>query len=323
MGNIICSDFDLQIDFDPGGCVEGVLKSLKDQIPKPSDAGVSGDCSLTAVASVSAVGGEAIKEYLAEVGVEEFLAKIKLDCESRLDDVRKTNSKALTLSAFLSIPALIGYLARLACARNDDFLVRIKKLSHKKTGFNEGDYKAVANQIDGASYLEFVNRFMLQGAKADWEKDNGVAKVLYGMVRCGLLHGQTLQFNRELKDDSYVTTSPVSPETQQRRLGKVICKITHDVKFSRSLAELEKEIQSAAGAEVELIFCASTLCDEIQKGIGNMFKELCADAKLKESVRRTFELDTPICFVDFDEELKKERERKHSESSDVVAGGGR
>lgn len=296
-------DYRLQVEVD--GLYVAQLNALREE--EGSDSVGSSDQvapEWTEMSSLSSVNMRAVKEYRQTAGDDKFLNQIKLDCKNRIADVRMTNRAICSLSAFMAIPALIGYLAKLSCSRNVDFLHRNGVLTRVKNP-GEGDFKKIAGQIDGISYLEFVNRYLLQKAdENDRKKDNGIAEVLYGMVRCGLLHGQTLQFGRELKEKSFDTMSPSSSTTQKNRLGKVTCKVTHNRQYERSLSKLESEIDNANGNPVTLVFCADKLCDEIESGIEKMFGDASSDSFLKSSILETFEKEPPIAFVDFDKELQ-------------------
>lgn len=264
----------------------------------------SGCSSLTEMSSLSSVNMQAVKDYRQKAGDSQFLNQIKSDCKKRLEDVRKTNNATCSLSAFMAIPALIGYLAKLSCCRNTDFLRR-NGMFKTKSSLTEADFKNAASQIDGIAYLEFVNRYLLSKTNdGEWKKDNGVAEMLYGMVRCGMLHGQTLKFGRGLKEKSYDTTSPSSATTQKNRLGNVSCTITHNRKHETCLADLESEIDKANGNPVTLVICADKLCDEIDGGIEKMFDDASSDGELRSSILETFENEPPITFIDFDKELQ-------------------
>ena len=98
---------------------------------------------------------------------------IKEDCLARLKDVRETNEKAKSLSAFLSILALISMLAKFAFAKNT---------------------KLTAKHINGCGpdqmeYQAFCDYYLL--GDNDYEQKlncEGLSYLLYKYVRCGLLH---------------------------------------------------------------------------------------------------------------------------------------
>ena len=99
-----------------------------------------------------------------------FFNDLQNNLEAMLCDVVKTNQQAQSVSAFLSIPAFIGFLSKLAFNNNASV----------------PDAKA-----DGFKYVRFLERFVL-GNKS-WRNERvknqngdipGIATVLYCMVRC-------------------------------------------------------------------------------------------------------------------------------------------
>jgi len=191
---------------------------------------------------------------------------IKEDCLARLKDVRETNEKAKSLSAFLSILALIGMLAKFAFAKNT---------------------KLTAKHINGCGpdqmeYQAFCDYYLL--GDNDYEQKlncEGLSYLLYKYVRCGLLHGGTLVNTRR-------TTKPVHAKIY----------LTHSGSCKQTLDEMNDAIkQASASNEVSVTLDATFLCDELGKAIERMFSDAKKKQEIKESILKTFETEPPILCV--------------------------
>ena len=195
-----------------------------------------------------------------------FLEFIRKDCEARLEDVRNTNTVAKSVSAFMSIPALIGFLSKLAFYENPEF--------HKRVNPKAKDPHC---GIDKKSYVEFVNRFMLgETAVNQFQRDDGVASVLYKMVRCGLLHGGTLS-NDKISD--------------------VRISITHNGEAS-SINQIDSQLQGRSGL-VSIVIDAESLCKAIEGGIKNMFET--SDVDVIKSAKEVYVKEAPIIILKKDD----------------------
>lgn len=193
-----------------------------------------------------------------------FLAFIRRDCELKLQDVRDVNGKA-SVAAFMSIPALIGFLAKLAFYQNDEFLNRVKA-SRTREGKPHG--------IDGKSYVEFVNRFMLgERTSVNYQRMNGVGQVFYKMVRCGLLHGETVGSNA---------------------VADVRVALSHDEGKILTLKEIDTALLGRTSL-VEVVFNAEVLCDAIEGAIGKMFES--GDDNVISSIKTVYKEEPPILFI--------------------------
>ena len=123
------------------------------------------------------------RQYRKDSGA--FFNDLQNNLEAMLNDVINTNRQAKSVSSFLSIPAFVGFLSKLAFNKNPSFPDK---------------------NADGLKYVRFLERFVLgNNAWANTRVENqngdipGIATVLYCMVRCGLLHGATLtDSNRHL-----------------------------------------------------------------------------------------------------------------------------
>ena len=189
---------------------------------------------------------------------------IKEDCLARLKDVRETNEKAKSLSAFMSILALIGMLAKFAFTKNT---------------------KLNAKHINGCGpdqmeYQAFCDCYLL--GDNDYEQKlncEGLSYLLYKYVRCGLLHGGTLVNTRR-------TTKQINV--------KVFLAHSGSSKFS--LSEINDKIKQATSAnQIDVVLDAFFLCDELKKAINQMFSN--PPEEIKASILDTFEKEPPILCV--------------------------
>ena len=186
---------------------------------------------------------------------------IKEDCLARLKDVRETNEKAKSLSAFMSILALIGMLAKFAFTKNT---------------------KLNAKHINGCGpdqmeYQAFCDCYLL--GDNDYEQKlncEGLSYLLYKYVRCGLLHGGTLVNTRR-------TTKQINVKVY----------LTHNGSNKFSLSETNDKIKQATPAnQIDVVLDAFLLCDELKKAIDQMF--LNPPEEIKTSILDTFEKEPPI-----------------------------
>ena len=186
---------------------------------------------------------------------------IKEDCLARLKDVRETNEKAKSLSAFMSILALMGMLAKLAFSKN--------------TSFNPKYSNECGS--DQAQFQAFCDYYLL--GDPDYEQkinDIGLSYLLYKYVRCGLLHGGTLTNTR-------VTTKLI--------YAKVY--LTHRGSSEQTLTEMNSRIKLASVSnEVSVTLDAAFLCNELGSAIEKMFND--HKQEIKDSILKTFEEEPPI-----------------------------
>ena len=189
---------------------------------------------------------------------------IKEDCLARLKDVRETNEKAKSLSAFLSILALISMLAKFAFAKNT-------KLTAKHIN---------GCGLDQMEYQAFCDYYLL--GDNDYEQKlncEGLSYLLYKYVRCGLLHGGTLVNTRR-------TTKQINVKVH----------LTHNGSNEFSLSEINDNIKQATPAnQIDVVLDAFLLCDELKKAINQMFSN--PPEEIKTSILDTFEKEPPILCV--------------------------
>ena len=188
---------------------------------------------------------------------------IEQDCLARLKDVRETNEKAKSLSAFMSILALMGMLAKLAFSKNTSFT---PKLSNG-CGPDQAQFQAFCDcyLLEDSGYEQKIN-------------DIGLSYLLYKYVRCGLLHGGTLINTR-------VTTKSICAKVY----------LTHNGCCKQTLGEMNNAIkQASVPNEVSVTLDAGFLCDELGKAIGRMFADAKQKQEIRESILKTFETEPPI-----------------------------
>ena len=186
---------------------------------------------------------------------------IKEDCLARLEDVRLTNEKAKSLSAFMSILALIGMLAKFAFSKNQN----LKDKHIEGCGPDQKEYQAFCD-----CYLLCDN---------DYEQklnSEGLSYLLYKYLRCGLLHGGTLVNTRH-------TTKPI--------YAKVY--LTHSGGSQKSLSEINTAIkQASAPNQIDIVLDAFVLCTELENAIGRMFAD--TRQEIKDSILCAFKEEPPI-----------------------------
>ena len=126
---------------------------------------------------LSAVGDLDCIDEWKDGAEQQRLEFIRKDCQARLKDVRVTNKKAKSLSAFVSILSFIGYLSKLAFSKDPSL----------------GAYKQNGCGMDQIIFQSFCDRYLL-GDRNFQSKINkpGLSYLLYKFVRCGLIHGATL-----------------------------------------------------------------------------------------------------------------------------------
>ena len=190
---------------------------------------------------------------------------IKRDCLARLEDVRNTNENAKSLSSFMSILALIGMLAKFAFETNLNL----------GQGINCGK--------DQKQYQAFCDRYILDDS--DYEikiNQDGLSYLLYKFVRCGLLHGGTLENNRK------------STRRQNVKIYLSHERPTNTDSYKTIMSDLNDKIKNASTQtnEVQVTLNAFVLCDAIEYAIIAMFDD--KDDKVKESIVNTFKSEPPI-----------------------------
>lgn len=190
---------------------------------------------------------------------DQFYEFIKEDCVAKIQDVEETNKASNSVSAFMSIPALIGFFAKLFCGKNAVF--------HKTYNCQEG-------HDDTKSYLYFVNKYLLK-EKFDFVRTDGLANVLYKMVRCGLLHG-------------------VSVGCCQVSNIKVY--LSHQDKGEKKLASVDGQLKSGTGTGVmKIILNALSICEELKNLIPIAFDSATEDER--NSIMAVYMEDPPIIFL--------------------------
>ena len=189
---------------------------------------------------------------------------IRDDCLARLKDVRGTNEKARSLSAFMSILALIGMLAKFAFSKNKS----LKGKHIDGCGQDQKEYQAFCDcyLLDDSNYEQKLNH-------------KGLSYLLYKYVRCGLLHGGTLTNTRS-------STKPVN--------AKIF--LTHSDKSKKSLAEINAAImQASATNQIEVVLNVFVMCEELEKAIKKMFAD--TRHEISDSILNTFEAEPPILCI--------------------------
>ena len=195
----------------------------------------------------------------------EKLEFIKKDCLCRIDDVRKTN-RIPTYSAFLSIPATIGYFSNLSFSYNTAL----------KTSSPTGK--------DEKKFVAFCDKYMLHLPLVGDQRSE-VSKVLY-TLRCGLIHGASLkclsrQRNTSGNNRDWLCTINVCI-TQCKDSGKTL----HEI--NSLLANAWRKL----GETVEFTLHADALCDALSDAVEAMFND--KDPEVPLSIIRVFEEEPPI-----------------------------
>jgi hypothetical protein len=207
------------------------------------------------------------------------LSEIETQCRAMLKDVADTNEKAKSLSAFMSVFAFLGILAKLSFAKNSQYNFQ--------------------DQFDLRAYLTLIDRFILGYTDtldpAVVANRHGLAEVLYRKVRCGLLHGGTLLNKKVLNDE------------------KIVVRLSHSQKDARSLREIDSAIISLQRGELEavrFIVGAEVMFGEIKKVINAMFhgaENQGADPKVTESILEVYKNEPFVVDPNY---LKSEEEIK-------------
>lgn len=244
-------------------------QSIQEKVPSGADIG-------TATPSVSSCISVAdVSRYWMSHADEQFLDGVRKDCEYRLDDVETTNRVARSLSAFVSIVTLIGFYAKLAFAGNAAFARQYNYNTVQKTNIKGVSFSIVSGKIDGASYREFVTRFMLSGGSPS----SILPGVLYSLLRCGLVHGNSTQTNRVVE-----------------KIRSIRVSISHDDNGCQTIDDLERSLQAG---ETDITVHAPQLCASIGAAIGRMFTDAKLDDDLKSSILNMYASEPPIPVYDF------------------------
>lgn len=206
---------------------------------------------------ISSVVEPAEMQKLDSLDHQKFLQQVKSDLKAKLKDVRATNNVAQGVPAFISIFALLGFLSKCAFAYNSTAVKANKKVETS----------------DEVRFIAFVNRFLLNTQDRGYltaKKKKGLARVLYKMARCGLIHGETL-----LHSDK---------EFNGIKLG-----ISHNHLANESLIDLDKRICSG---EKDIVLNAWVLCEAIGKAIDNIFAD--NDSSVIDSIVEVYKHEPPI-----------------------------
>lgn len=203
------------------------------------------------------------RQYRKDSGA--FFNDLQNNLEAMLNDVINTNRQAKSVSSFLSIPAFVGFLSKLAFNKNPSFPDK---------------------NADGLKYVRFLERFVLgNNAWANTRVENqngdipGIATVLYCMVRCGLLHGATLTDSKPAFDD-------------------ITIKLTHQQHALKTLAEYDAALKKrkTSKAPIEIVLNAFDLCDELRKSLVKMFNECNSDFDLATSIQAVYKDEPTFSF---------------------------
>ena len=200
-----------------------------------------------------------IMKTVFDLSKDQFYEFIKKDCIAKIQDVEATNKACSSVSAFMSISALIGFFAKLFCGKNAAF--------HKTYNCQEG-------HDDNKSYLYFVNKYLLQ-EKVDFIRTDGLANVLYKMVRCGLLHGVSVG---------------------SRQVSNIKVYLSHRDIDAESLSSVDRELKRGIGAGVvKIVLNALSICKELQNLIPLAFDSATEDER--NSIMAVYVEDPPIIFL--------------------------
>ena len=189
-----------------------------------------------------------------------FIRFARDDCKAKLKDVLDTNTAARSVSSYMSIMALIDFLSK--CA-----------FKHNKTAEKSNRKMKTSNEV---RFAAFVNKFLLSSNGQSYLSDDttdGLTGVLYKMVRCGLLHGETL-----LHENS--------------KFSNIRVTISHSHGGDKTLADLDNLIR--AGGQ-NIVLNAWVLCDAIDKAIDDMFSGNDQDAL--SSIAEVYRTEPPIIFL--------------------------
>ena len=109
-----------------------------------------------------------------------------------------------------------------------------------------------------------------------FQREDGLAIVLYKMVRCGLLHGGTLSNDK---------------------ISNVRVSITHNGRAS-SIKQIDSQLKGRTGL-VSIVIDAESLCKAIECSIKNMFET--SDEDVIKSVKEVYVKEPPIIILKKDE----------------------
>ncbi len=196
---------------------------------------------------------------------KEKLEFIKRDCLSRIDDVKKTNSIP-TYSAFLSIPATIGYFSNLAFSYSSAL---------KTAGTTDKDKK---------KFMAFCDKYMLHLPFVGNQR-SAVSKVLY-TLRCGLIHGASLKC---------LTGQKKTSGNNQDWLCTINVCITQSKDNGKTLQEIDSLLATAwsnPSETVEFTLHADALCDALSDAVDAMCND--TDPDVPSSIIRVFEEEPHI-----------------------------
>ena len=206
-----------------------------------------------------------------------YLSSIKMNCEAMLEDIVSTNKRAKSVSSFISIPAFIGFLSKLAFRGNQGYL-SAHNLQPKKSGFIPG--------FDGLAYVHFLERFVLDNqAWQSYHVENdagdlpGIATVLYCMVRCGLLHGATLYDSRNA-------------------FTGITVKLAHEDHPGKTLKDYDLELKKRGTAKppIEIVLNAFDICNEFSHALSKMFAACNSDSDLLHSIQIVYKDEPTFSF---------------------------
>ena len=206
-----------------------------------------------------------------------YLSSIKMNCEAMLEDIVSTNQSAKSVSSFISIPAFIGFLSKLAFRGNHNFL-STHNLKPNKSGYIPG--------FDGLAYVQFLERFVLDNQA--WQSCHvendagdlpGIATVFYCMVRCGLLHGATLYDSRNA-------------------FTGITVKLTHEDHPGKTLKDYDLELKKRGTAKppIEIVLNAFDICNEFSHALSKMFAACNSDSDLLHSIQFVYKDEPTFSF---------------------------
>lgn len=213
-----------------------------------------------------------------------FKRLVHLDCRLKAKEVRNLNNTSHSVSAFMSIVALIGYLSKLAYNANPSFLSQV--LSTKEWAQCQADQQSnldleLVKGLDTVIYSSFIHRFLQNDNSYQFPKKGAVphdfAWVFYKMVRCGLLHGESVgSAHAELKNVNVF--------------------ISHVTSANKSFADWASLYDSwDKQGKFSLILNASDICDAIDVAVEKMFDG--SEPGVENSIFEVFRKEPPILFL--------------------------
>ena len=199
---------------------------------------------------------------------KEKLDFIRRDCLARIEDVKITN-KTKKYSAFLSIPATIGYFSKLAYSYN-------KALG---TSGKLGE--------DRKRFLAFCDKYILkQTVQRNFHSE--LSRVLYAM-RCGLIHGASLVCS---------PTQTALDKKDAARQCEIHISITQCEGNYPSLQEINRELAKEwriPHKPVPITLYSGALCDALEDAADAMCDD--TDHEVSDSIIKVFEKEPPILCV--------------------------